>query len=83
MPLIMPPQLGARRKLGFAVEDDDKAASVGLEALDLLGGGGTGRVDVYRGGTLHGVTSSLWWRVEVTELGRHDQRHDDPLRGLA
>lgn len=24
-------------KLGFAVEDDDKAASVGLEALDLLG----------------------------------------------
>ncbi|AON05681.1 hypothetical protein A6681_07015 [Pseudomonas aeruginosa] len=52
-------------KLGFAVEDDDKAASVGLEALDLLGGGGTGRVDVYRGGTLHGVTSSLWWRVEV------------------
>ncbi len=58
----------ASYKLGFAVEDDDKAASVGLEALDLLGGGGTGRVDVYRGRALHGVTSSLWWRVEVTMI---------------
>lgn len=28
----------AGNELGFAVEDDDKAASVGLEALDLLGG---------------------------------------------
>lgn len=27
----------AGNELGFAIEDDDKAASVGLEALDLLG----------------------------------------------